>query len=148
MKRKIKLRDLTAKKWDENNFNICKSCSSCSDCMFKWVVCAKSNFENSWVNHKEIYNDKFLSQEIEIEEPDILEEVEKEYLSAIIKPFRNRVISVKKVECSNNSYFINIKVISELSPSRTENIFLPYFQNEMYKGMESNKEYTLKDLDL
>lgn len=146
MKRKIELRDLTKEQWDNFKEKICMW--HCEKCIFGPTKCFKSCNERSWINNKDMYSDKFLDQEFEIEEPDILDKKEKEYLSAIIKPFRNRVISVKKVECSNNSYFINIKVISELSPSRTENIFLPYFQNEMYKGMEKNKKYTLEELDL
>lgn len=150
MKRKIKLRDLTQKenvKWREKNCVFYGNDWNCNKCIFYNVMCAAYK-QKDWINHKDLYSDKFLDQEIEIEAPDILNEKEKKYLKAVIRPFRNRVVSVKKVECSNNSYFINIKIISELSPSRKENIFLPYFQNEMYKGMELNKEYTLEELGL
>ena len=150
MKKLIKLRDLTPEQWDNWVDNNCNLKVDCENCPIYRANCDSSEDENCWINNKDIYSDKFLDQEIEIEAPDILNEKEKKYLKAVIRPFRNRVVSVKKVECSNNSYFyfINIKIISELSPSRKENIFLPYFQNEMYKGMELNKEYTLEELGL
>ena len=63
--KKKKLRDWTMeeyKKWLEKN---CKN-NICDKCIFNNVVC--SNAESSWVNHKDLYSDKFLNQEIEVEE--------------------------------------------------------------------------------
>ena len=61
--KKVKLRDLTKKqyvKWRKNNccINLCAS-----SCPFKSINCAIG-----WHNYKEMYSDKFLDQEIEIEE--------------------------------------------------------------------------------
>ena len=61
--KKVKLRDLTEKqyvKWRKNNCcaNICAS-----SCPFKYINCCVS-----WSNYKEMYSDKFLDQEIEVEE--------------------------------------------------------------------------------
>lgn len=148
MKRKIKLRDLTAKQWDENKGIECNKCKHCDNCKFGYINCDTSNFKSSWINNKDMFSDKFLNQEIEIEGPDILSEAEKEYLSAVIKPFRDRVIFIKKVKCANNNYFISIKISSELSQSGEGRIYFPFFQNDMYKGMEANKKYTLEELDL
>ena len=64
-KKKVKLRDLTEeqyKNWHKNNCNKleCKDCVFCNvRCSFG-VVC--------WVRNKDLYSDKFLDQEIEIEE--------------------------------------------------------------------------------
>lgn len=66
-----KLRDLTKeefKKWIEKN---CKKCETCEDCIFVAVDCFGTNKTN-WTMHKEIFNDSFLNQTIEIEIPDIL----------------------------------------------------------------------------
>ena len=145
MKRKIKLRDLTKEQWD--NFLENKCYMVCDTCPFSNARCQKSESKSSWFNNKDLFSDKFLDQEIEIEAPNILEEVEKEYLSNIIKPFRDRVIYIKKVKC-HNQYFISIKINSKIVDSGEEYIMLPFFQNAMYKGMESNKNYTLKELDL
>ncbi len=149
MKKIIKLRDMTKEQWERFKKNDCyNNIMECENCPLKYVNCSYSDEDKElWINHKDLYSDKLLDYEVEIEE-NILNEKEKEYLSYVIKPFRNRVFNIKKVECSNNSYFINIKVISKLFPSIKENICLPFFQNEIYKGMESDKDYTLEDLDL
>lgn len=79
----------------------------------------------------------------ENEEP-ILDDIEKEYLSAVIKPFRKRIKSIKKTDYPSNSAFISIAM------DKCEHIFLPVFElnSGMYQRMENNKEYTLKDLGL
>ena len=77
----------------------------------------------------------------------ILTDMEKEYLSNIIKPFRDSVITIAKCNCYGDcAYFIQIKVIQN---NRSEYINLPYFEKgRMYRGMKTNKEYTLEKLDL
>ncbi len=75
------------------------------------------------------------------EEHEILDEKEKEYLRAVIKPFR------KKVECiflkrSVRGDYITIEL-------ELEYISLPYFKSKtMYRGMKLDKRYTLKELGL
>lgn len=64
---KKKLRDLTPEEWD--NWQV-KNCDhiDCNKCVFTNVVCYRSLEKNSWINNKDIYSDKFLDQEIEVEE--------------------------------------------------------------------------------
>lgn len=144
MKKRIKLRDMTKEQWD--NF-LSKCYMNCDTCPFSNARCQKSESIVSWFNNKDLFSNKFLDQEVLIEEPDTLDEAEKEYLRAVIKPFRDRVIYIKKVKCTNQ-YFISIKINSKIVDSGEEYIMLPFFQNAMYIGMKSDKEYTLKDLDL
>ena len=68
MKKKIKLKDLTKEQWDKNMFSLCKlnMHENCDSCIFKGVNCGESFFRNSWIHHKDLYSDKFLNQEIEI----------------------------------------------------------------------------------
>ena len=66
--RKKKLRDLTKDEWDKWKRVDCAECDSCDGCIFRNVVCTKSNRDNSWLNNKKLYSDKFLDQEIEVEE--------------------------------------------------------------------------------
>lgn len=76
---------------------------------------------------------------------EILDEEEKKYLSAVIKPFKNRVeyIIKKLSSCNSTAEYIMIEVINDGC------IALPYFQKDtMYKGMEIDKEYTLEELGL
>ena len=65
--KKKKLRDLTPEvfdKWRDKNCN----CLDCDICVFANVSCYRSFEKESWVNHKDLYSDKFLSQETEVEE--------------------------------------------------------------------------------
>lgn len=75
----------------------------------------------------------------------ILDEAEKRYLSNVIKPFRERVESIYKgniyLEDSAEEY-IGICI-------QDQETILPHFEKgTMYKGMELDKEYSLKDLGL
>lgn len=81
---------------------------------------------------------------------EILDKEEKEYLSKIIEPFKNRVKRIEKNEIfQGNSEFINIVLYSSVTYDNEENIPLPYFKKgTMYKGMELYKKYSLKELGL
>lgn len=82
----------------------------------------------------------------EYSEP-ILDDVERKYLSAIIKPFKNYVTGIIKVkdDCKKDKYFICIIV----KKSTYEYLNFPWFEeNSMYKGMKENKKYTLEELGL
>lgn len=149
MKREIKLRELTKEQWDNWIENNCNLKMDCKNCPIYNTYCDSSEDENCWINHKDIYSDKFLNQEVEIEIPDILDEKEKEYLSNVIKPFRNRVISINKYfYVFDNTCAIEIYILSSVKIFEKEIIRLPLFRNEMYKGMKKNKPYTLEELDL
>ena len=63
--KKKKLRDLTPEEWDEWQR---KNCDNCNKCAFNIVSCSCSYEKRSWVNNKDLYSDKFLDQEIEVEE--------------------------------------------------------------------------------
>lgn len=83
----------------------------------------------------------------------ILDDVEKKYLSEIIRPFKNRVINI--IKCSmmaEDEVYIDIRVKSisdDCSDGYTESILLPIFKiDTMYKNMQCDKRYTLKELDL
>ena len=61
--KKKKLRDLTKEeryKWEKKNCH-----NMCGKCIFDNVYCGCLNV---WVNHKDLYSDAFLDQEIEVEE--------------------------------------------------------------------------------
>ncbi len=73
----------------------------------------------------------------------ILDEVEREYLSAVIKPFRHRVERIAK--CTNGGMY---QIVVYFKDKRL--FVLPVFSKEasMYKGMETFKSYSLKELGL
>lgn len=85
---------------------------------------------------------KFLEWLEEEYKPKILEEKEKEYLAAVIKPFRKRIKYIEKINNTNSDQFISISLANDYCG-------LPNFnKGTMYKGMELNKHYTLEELGL
>ena len=94
---------------------------------------------------KSLPNDFTGTLEVEngyIVEKEILDDVEKEYLSAVIRPFKDKVIYIRKWDCAIGE-FITIGISNDAA------ITFPNFKKgTMYKGMEVNKNYTLKELGL
>lgn len=141
MEKKIKLREMTEeqyKKWFKENciYMNCKTCPFCR------AVCSLGNF--CWVINKDLYTNKFLDQEIEIEVPELLTPKEKDYLKGVIRPFKEVVdYIVKERDDYNIKEFIVIRICNG------EYITLPHFNfNEYYKNMEVCREYTLEELGL
>ena len=99
-------------------------------CNIRCIDCQKECFE--WLNQ-------------EYKEP-ILDDVEREYLSAVIKPFRNKVKNIVKISEIGKSkeQYIRI-VLGEL-----DFMNFPNFNKNtgMYKGMEADKLYSLEELGL
>lgn len=81
-----------------------------------------------------------LNDYVEIIDP-ILDEEEKKYLSAVIKPFRKNIEYIQKIGAVGCQY-IRIKICNEY-------ICFPNFKKDsMYEGMEVEKKYTLEELGL
>lgn len=71
----------------------------------------------------------------------ILSEEERIFLSKVINPYRNHVTSICKRQTPYHKEYIEICAITYH--------FLPDFDTwTKYKGMEIDKEYTLKELGL
>ena len=85
---------------------------------------------------------------IEVEHS-ILDDIEREYLSNVIKPFRDKVISIANYyEESIDKSFIEIEVKQNYC-NENQYVSFPYFKKgTMYKGMEEYKKYTLEELGL
>lgn len=105
-------------------------------------------FKSKWVKTN-YFLDSLLTGKIEITKKPILDDKEKEYLSSVIKPFRNNVISITKLDSEDiNEYEYVCIEIKEVCVDRYY-INLPYFKKgTMYKGMEVDKEYSVGDLEL
>ena len=109
---------------DITGFNYCGSardhCTPCAEYVYKWLLS-------------------------EYKEP-ILDDVEREYLSAVIKPFRNKVKNIVKISGIGKSkeQYIRI-VLGEL-----DFMNFPNFNKNtgMYKGMEPDRLYSLEELGL
>ena len=102
-----------------SNKGICfKNCKDCKKEAMKWLLS-------------------------EYKEP-ILDEVEKAYLSAVIKPFRKKVMYISKQKSFNTRMeYLRIVLFNE------DYMYLPNFEeNTMYKGMEVCKCYKPEELGL
>lgn len=86
---------------------------------------------------------KFLEWLEEEYKPPILDDVEKAYLSAVIKPFREKVEYVYKIclEIDKREYL-------EISLENGVISFPCFEKGTMYKGMELSKPYTVEELRL
>ena len=106
--------------------------TGCDDCP-EWSNCRECCLKHlEWLNQ-------------EYKEP-ILDDVEREYLSAVIKPFRNKVKNIVKISGIGKSkeQYIRI-VLGEL-----DFMNFPNFNKNtgMYKGMEADRLYSLEELGL
>lgn len=74
--------------------------------------------------------------------PELLDKVEKKYLSDVIRPFRKEVTAIKKIEAPAGREYISILL-------KDDGMCLPCFKKDtMYKGMETEKRYTPEELGL
>lgn len=76
---------------------------------------------------------------------EILDEAEKEYLSAVIKPFKKRIVYImlRELIIGSGRIFVHVEL------NNKDLIVLPNFkQGTMYKNMEIDRKYTLKELGL
>lgn len=88
--------------------------------------------------------DKYNNWLLEEHEEPILDDIEKKYLSNVIKPFRNSVTYISKEKDERKGYYIEIGLIDY------DYVFLPYFKEstKMYTDMKLNHKYSLKELGL
>lgn len=76
---------------------------------------------------------------------EILDKTEKEYLANVIRPFRHEIKTIEKTTKIGDSSLCYLNILLKNNDMAN----LPDFKkNSMYKGMEVNKEYTLKELGL
>lgn len=115
--------------YDENNINCCvnhlnnkgicfKNCKECKEKAIEWLLS-------------------------EYKEP-VLDDVEKKYLSAVIKPFREKIEYIRK----NKSVYKDKQFIS-IGFYDDDYMYFPFFENDaIYKCMELGRKYTLEELGL
>ena len=83
--------------------------------------------------------------EDEYKEP-ILDDEEREYLKAVIRPWRDKVISIAKKPYIEHGYIV---INYRNDRGYGDAVGLPVFKADtMYKGMELNREYSLEELKI
>ena len=95
------------------------------------------------VERREHATDAILEWMAQPYKEQILDEVERKYLSDAIRPFRHRVESIAK--CTNSGMYQIVIYFKD-----TKTWWFPLFPREssMYKGMQTFKYYSLKELGL
>ena len=82
----------------------------------------------------------------EHEEKPVLDDAEKQYLSAVIKPFRKHIENISKHRTANVEYIL---LEYKHTNGGLDFFHLPQFKaGTMYKGMETNRKYTPEELGL
>lgn len=143
---KIVFNNLTNQKFKEMKDYICKKQKNCKRCIFNGTHCGL--YANDIAAYRKTLDDEILNKEFKIKDEILLNDKEKEYLKAVIKPFRNRVIYIEKI---NNVSFQYIKIVVE---ALSENSFcdiicLPKFKTgTQYKFLKLDIQYKLEDLGL
>lgn len=89
------------------------------------------------------YTDDILDWMARPYEEKILDDVERKYLSEVIKPFRKKVATISKFHTANTMQYIYFQMKDKNGWT------LPLFKKgKMYKGMVQGKHYTLDELGL
>lgn len=112
-------------------------------------VCSWYDYFNSdgdCVQDCKACEERFVKWLFEDSEKQVLDEKEREYLSAVIKPFRKNVHYISKIE---KGYEPDVCFIT-IALNGSEQIHLPYFniKSGMYAGMQPFVKYSLQELGL
>ena len=103
----------------------CTDKGNCKDCIFFGVACIEG--ASKWLNSE--YKEQ------------ILDKVERKYLSSVIGPFRDKVLYIQKASIGTDNIRIGIK--------NDNTINLPCFKKDtMYKNMKAWEKYTLEELGI
>ena len=109
-------------------------------------IVSYSKDNQNWIRNYYLLENLLIGYTEIIKKP-ILDDIERRYLSNIIKPFRDRVVSIVKYDDYDRCEYIVIKYRN--INGYTGRMYFPNFEKDtMYKGMKANKKYTLEELGL
>ena len=105
---------------------------------------------NSNFDVVKVYEDFTLQKVLWERKPELLTEEEKIYLTNLIKPFRNQFRGLeKKYSEETNSHYLVLDVVHFQDEREDDSIYMPNFEKDSaYKGLKTDKYYTLDELDL
>lgn len=123
-----------------------------AQCMYIWLDKDNQLMDNLGQNAYFLFgSDEIKTDNWEEYKEPVLDDEEKKYLSAVIKPFRDRVAYIKKDDAYNVGYGDGENIRIELCDKDDVRDYfsLPWFaKGTMYKGMKERKKYSLEELDL
>ena len=108
-------------------------------------IVSYSKDNQNWIRNYYLLENLLIGYTEIIKKP-ILDEIEKEYLSVVVKPFRDRVKSVIKYESGIYEYIV-IRYRSIEEHIGTVH-FPPFKKGTMYRGMDTNISYVPEELGL
>ena len=105
----------------------------------------KTNYDSDIrSNYGQTYADDILDWMAKPFKEPILDEVEREYLKAVIRPFRKMIAYIVKAQDFDDG-----KQCIRIILQNGDGMHFPYLDDDaMYKGMEVYKEYTPEELGL
>lgn len=112
----------------------------------KWIV-IRIIINKSGINYQIVNSPNWNTGYSSVPENELqkalLDKEEKEYLEAVLKPFKDKVDCITK-SSSLGGYYINVELCNG------DNLPFPDFseQADMYVNMKPEREYTLKELGL
>lgn len=111
-------------------------------CVINGLAFYKDNLEHEKIHDYDIVEVKrSTAYETVFKKNDILDDIERRYLKGVIRPFKDCIEYIKKIENSRGKY-ICIRL-------KEETLNFPYLRDDtMYKNMETDKKYTLEELGL
>ena len=117
-----------------------EGCDNQAEMFIKVKTTCDSNIRSEY---GQTYADAILDWMAQPYKEPILDEVERKYLSDVIRPFRNKIDTISKFNTFDDRQYIYIG----MKDGRWSN--LPCFpKGTMYKDMEDGKHYSLKELGL
>ena len=134
-----------------------KNCEDCDKCPLGklYISCGAIccvNDDNTVTNDlKRIYAScKDFIEIIDNYKSPILDEVEKEYLTNIVKPYvRKYDVRILKTSSFDSDELEYIEILLWDSNDNEDSISFPYFRKDtMYKGMELERGYSLDELGI
>ena len=117
------------------------------------VIYWKSNLkhlENSDFDVVKVYEDFTLQKVLWERKPEVLTEEEQNYLRNLIKPFRNQFRGLEKQHSEEtDTYYLVLDVVHCKDKDTDDSVYMPNFEKDSaYKGLKTDKYYTLDELGL
>lgn len=107
---------------------------------------AMMNIYQKYTGQSKVYADNLIDWLYEEHKEPTLTEKEKEYLSAVIRPFRKKITFIVKYPYTDSRCYLTIYYLED--SNETYMSFPAFEEGTMYKGMHADLKYTLEELGL
>lgn len=154
IKENKKLKDLTYDEYVNFKDNICGYNQECNNCPFRMCNCERPYSNDSWINNKEMYSEKFLNQELPVDE-ELLDDEDRRYLTNmynLINVKNKDIYSICKFVVhflGKKVGYIEIRFNSNIKDYGEERFLGPLFNpEERFLKLDKGRNYKLEELGL